>query len=64
MAPPDALLKKLRLHSRLDASDVSALRKLSFTYREMEQGEDFCRQGDKAISCAIVDGGCLGVITR
>lgn len=60
MAPPDALIKKLKLHSRLDASDVSSLRKLSFTYREMEQGEDFCRQGDKATSCAIVDGGMLG----
>lgn len=60
MAPPDALLRKLRLHSRLDPADTAALRKLSFTYREMASGEDFCRQGDKAVSCAIVDEGMLG----
>jgi len=48
MTPPDTLLRKLKQHSRTDASDVAAIRKLSFVYREMLPGEDFCRQGDKA----------------
>lgn len=60
MAPPDALVRKLKLHSRLDPVDVTAIRKLSFTYRELAVGEDFCRQGDRATSCAIVDEGMLG----
>lgn len=60
MTPPDTLLRKLKQHSRLDASDVAAIRKLSFVYREMIPGEDFCRQGDKATACAVVSDGMLG----
>ena len=59
MTPPDILLRKLRQHSRLDPSDVAAIRKLSFVYRELESGEDFCRQGDKATACAVVSRGML-----
>lgn len=59
MTPPDLLLRKLRQHSRLDPGDVAAIRKLSFVYRELESGEDFCRQGDKATACAVVSKGML-----
>lgn len=59
MTPPDTLLRKLKQHSRLDPSDVTAIRKLSFVYREMAPGEDFCRQGDKATACAVVSEGML-----
>lgn len=59
MTPPDTLLRKLKQHSRLDPSDVAAIRKLSFVYREMVPGEDFCRQGDKAVACAVVSEGML-----
>lgn len=59
MTPPDTLLRKLKQHSRLDPSDVAAIRKLSFVYREMMPNEDFCRQGDKATACAVVSEGML-----
>jgi CRP-like cAMP-binding protein len=59
MHPSDALLRKLKLHSDLDAADAAAVRKLSCQYRELSPGEDFISQGDRPHASAIVVEGML-----
>lgn len=59
MNPSDALLKKLNLHSDLDAADAAAVRKLSCQFRELSPGEDFFHQGERPDASAIVVEGML-----
>jgi CRP-like cAMP-binding protein len=61
MSLSDVILKKLGKHSKLDAADREALRKLNFRIRELLPGEDFIRQGDKPKASAVV---LEGVVAR
>ena len=54
MAPSDVLLRKLKVHSHFDKTDIAAIRRLRCEIRELTTGEDFIRQGDKPNAAAIV----------
>src|SRR5689334_14587331 len=55
--PADALLRKLKEHSKLDAEDVAELERLTFHRRALASGEDFIRQGDRPdVSALVLDG--------
>jgi CRP-like cAMP-binding protein len=59
MAPSDILLRKLKYHSPIDATDVAAVRRLRCEIRELTAGEDFVEQGDKPKGAAIVIEGIM-----
>jgi CRP-like cAMP-binding protein len=59
MNPSDALIKKLQLHSQLDAAEIAAVRRLSCQFRELTSGEDFIKQGDTPHASAVVVEGAL-----
>jgi CRP-like cAMP-binding protein len=59
MAPSDVLLQKLKFHSPMDNADVAAIRRLRCEIRELTNGEEFIRQGDKPKAAAIVIEGIL-----
>ncbi|UYO49988.1 Crp/Fnr family transcriptional regulator [Rhodopseudomonas palustris] len=54
------LIDKLREHSRLSADDLTAIRNLSFTLRELESSEDLIRQGETPKGAALVVQGMVG----
>lgn len=59
MAPSDVLLRKLKYHSPIDAADVAAIRRLRYEIRELADGEEFIRQGDRPKTAAIVIEGLM-----
>lgn len=54
MALSDVLLTKLSKHSKLEAADIEAIRRLTCKLRELAPGEDFLAQGDKPKASAVV----------
>src|SRR4051812_15231716 len=53
----DILIRKLKEHSRLDKSDVAAIRSFSMYPRQLDPNEDFIRQGDRPkVSALVVSG--------
>jgi CRP-like cAMP-binding protein len=58
-APHQILLRKLKEHSRLNASDVAEIGLLSYSVRELAPGEDFIRQGDVPRVSALVMSGMV-----
>ena len=59
MAPSDVLLRKLQYHSPIDSADVAAIRRLRCEIRELADGEEFIRQGDRPKAAAIVIEGIM-----
>jgi CRP-like cAMP-binding protein len=60
MTTSDVLLKKLTQHSKLEAADVAAIRKLSCQLLELQSEEDLIRQGDKPRASALLMEGLMG----
>lgn len=55
--PPQILLRKLKEHSRLSATDVAEINTFSYQLRYLEPGEDFICQGDvPKVSALVVEG--------
>jgi len=53
----DAIIRKLREHSNLNASDVAIIRRLPHTERKLASHEDVVRQGDRpTVSAVVFDG--------
>lgn len=59
--PQDALIRKLKEHSRLDKADTAAIRALPTSLRPLAPNEDFIRQGDRPKSSALV---VSGIVSR
>ena len=59
MTPSDVLLRKLQYHSPIDSADVAAIRRLRCEIRELADGEEFIRQGDRPKAAAIVIEGIM-----
>jgi CRP-like cAMP-binding protein len=57
----DVLIRKLKEHSRLDKSDIAAIRSFSMFARQLDPNEDFIRQGDRPKVSALV---VSGVVAR
>jgi CRP-like cAMP-binding protein len=57
--PPQVLLRKLKEHSRLSASDVAEINAFSYQLRHLEPGEDFIRQGDVPKVAVLVMSGMV-----
>lgn len=57
--PHQILLRKLKEHSRLNATDAAEIGLLSYSVRELAPGEDFIRQGDVPRVSALVMSGMV-----
>src|ERR1700753_2960441 len=60
MSASDVLLKKISQHSKLEAADIAAIRRLSCHLRDLDPGDDFIHQGDKPRASALVMEGLMG----
>ncbi|PZA09794.1 Crp/Fnr family transcriptional regulator [Rhodopseudomonas palustris] len=54
------LIDKLREHSRLSAEDLTAIRNLSYSLRQLDSTEDLVQQGESPKGAALVVEGMVG----
>jgi CRP-like cAMP-binding protein len=55
----DALIRKLRINTRLDAEDIAAIERLPFVREELGPGSAIAREGDRPSRCCLVVTGFL-----